>query len=138
MSALPKQPPVISEEPVSCDEMQALAAKLEKLVTHHQAALREENVLEPVEKLLRWVEGCQGGSSKAERNLYQQGMTLMDEVHNRLHLALEEELRMSDESPAVAATARGRTADRYAKATAKTADAREALVHITEHDPENA
>jgi len=114
---------ILSDEPVTSDEMQCLQRQLEKLATHHHAALKEENVLEPVEKLLHWVEQCQDGSRKAERKLYSEGLGLLATVGERLKLALEEELRMVDESPMAAANARGRTAERYSKAATKSTEA---------------
>ena len=121
-----------TETPVTCDELQCLYRQLEKLATIHYAALKEENVLEPVEKVLRWVEACQDGSKTAERKLYHEGMELLASVSERLKLALSEELRMMDESPTAAANARGRTAERYAKASTRSSEALNTLQSMTE------
>lgn len=122
-----------SEELVTADELCALHSKLERLATHHHAALNDENAVEQVEKLLKWVEACEQGSSSAERKLYHEGVAMLDSITQRLQLALDEELRMVDESPAAAATARGRTAERYAKASSRSKEAFETLQAIAEN-----
>lgn len=134
MPLIPQQPAhtILAEEPVTCDELQCLNRQLEKLVTIHYAALKEEQVLEPVETLLHWVEACQDGSKSAERHLFNEGTALLASVSERLKLALSEELRMMDESPTAAATARGRTAERYAKASTRSAEALNTLQALAE------
>lgn len=105
-----------SNDVVSPDELKQLHAQIDKLLTHHQQVLDAEDVRSDVERILRWVERCEEGSIVAERKLYQEGISVLETVTSRLKLAHEEQLRLQDESPAVAAKSQSRQAERFSKA----------------------
>ncbi|MEJ0009822.1 MAG: hypothetical protein WDN72_04430 [Alphaproteobacteria bacterium] len=116
----------------SKEELHKLGNQLEHLITHHHLALKEENVLDEVETLQQWVEGCHDGSRRAERKLYQDGLSLLETVKQKLTLAMQEEHRMTEESPAVAVSTKGRHAERLAQATSTAHDALQTLTQISE------
>lgn len=117
------------------ENFQNLHAKLEQLATHHYTALKDEQVLSIVEKLVALLERCEEGSSAAERKLYSEGFTMLGVVKDKIKLALEEELRIVDESPTVASNAKGRKADRYNEAERHANDALVALEQLAEQKP---
>ena len=130
---VPKEAPVIhsndNEDFVGPEELQQLHCQLEELLTHHHNALDQESAIDDVNKLQRWVSECQEGSAKAERKLYTRGVDLLTNVKSKLSLAMEEQQRIVEESPTASVTAKGRDAERYAKATSQ---ANDALVKLTE------
>lgn len=119
MSAL-KQTFEPSVDLATGEELLKLESQLEKLMTHNQQVLREENLLDDIERMLIWIDDCQNGSRQAERHLFEEGATLLTNIHEKLKLALEEELRIEDESPAAAALSKGRKAEQLSKANTRT------------------
>ena len=115
----------------TADELHKLESQLETLVTHHFAALKEEQALVDIQKLQQWIDACQEGSAIAERRLFQDGLILLESVKQKLALALQEEQRMTEESPAAATTAKGRTAERLAQASSQASEALSTLAHLT-------
>lgn len=101
---------------VAPDELDQLYVQLERLLTQHQTVLETEFARDDIECLMHWVEGCQDGSISAERELYEQGQCLLANVKHRLDLALAEQQRIVDESPANACHTSGRETERYARA----------------------
>lgn len=116
------------------EELQNLHAQVEKLVTHHQPALKEIGALTEAERIVTWIEKCEEGSATAERKLYQKGLEMLESIKTRLNLAFEEQQRMEEESPAVASdtNARGREAERYAKASRSANAAVSTLTNLTD------
>ena len=113
-------------------ELDQLHVQVDRLLTQHAQALDAEYLKDDVERLLRWIERCQEGSLVAERALYQEGVKTMEKVSTRLKLAQEEQLRLEDESPAVAAVSRGRQSERLARAARHATKALTTLSNYTE------
>ncbi len=116
------------------EELQELHAQLEKLVTHHQAALQEVEGLKDAERIITWIERCEEGSAIAERKLYHEGLEMLEKINTSLHLAMEEQQRIEEESPSVASDVnlRGREAERYAKASGRANEVVSTLEHLAD------
>lgn len=98
-------------------QLETLRSQLEKLVTDHEAALKEIHAYDDAERIIKWVEHCEAGSSIAEYKLYHEGEELLENIQSKLRLALEEQQRMEEESITVASNSRGREAERFARAS---------------------
>lgn len=120
------------EDFVTSEELQNLHSQLEKLLTFHKSTLQEAGVEDDAERIVSWIEHCQEGSLRAERKLYQEGVKILEDISKRLHLALEEQQRIEEESPAVASKTKGREIERFAKASYRANNALTSLNNLTQ------
>jgi hypothetical protein len=98
--------------------------------------LKEIGALDDAERVINWIENCEEGSASAERKLYQEGLEVLESIRTRIHLALEEQQRMEEESPAAAKDSnfKGREAERFAKASGNVSEAVTSLEILTDVD----
>lgn len=122
----------VNYDEVSELELQKLATQMESLLTNHQLTLREEGALADVERVLRWIDDVQSGSTAATRKLYDQGLQTLSDVKTRLQYAMEEQQRIAAESPTVACNNDGRSTERYSKATRRANNALCTLSNIAD------
>lgn len=111
-----KTRPSTADTSICPDSLEQLGIQLERLLTQHQYVLDNEFAREEVECLLRWVDQCQNGGADSRSLLFEQGKRLLEDVKHRLDLALAEQQRIIEESPANAHFTHGREAERYARA----------------------
>lgn len=82
-------------------EFDSFAVSLHQCLKRHDAALKAEGLGEEVRELSRWIERVYSGSMTALEALEQHGPRDLVELKSRITLALEEQQRIAEESPAV-------------------------------------
>ncbi|WP_020400637.1 Dps family protein [Kordiimonas gwangyangensis] len=82
-------------------EFDSFAVSLHQCLKRHEQALEDEGLGKEVRELSRWIERAYGGSLTALEALEQHGPRDLIELKDRVILALEEQQRIAEESPAV-------------------------------------
>jgi len=123
----------LSDDVANSQELQYLHAQLEKLITHHHAALEGVGGIADADNIIGWIKRCEEGSAKAERKLYHDGLQMLENINMRLRTAFEEQQRIEEESPSVATATMGRETERYAKASGNAGEALSTLADIAGH-----
>ncbi len=117
-------------EVVKQEEIAVLHTQMEKLVHDHGPAIKEAGALESARKVMEWAEKCEDGSVQAENRLYMHGLEVLDNIKQRLTLALEEQQRIMEESPSVAGTGSNGDTEKFRKATKPVAVAADSLARL--------
>ena len=110
-------------------EFDSFAVSLHQCLRRHEDALQDEGLGDEVRELARWIERVYSGSMSALEALEQHGPRDLLELKERVSLALEEQQRIAEESPAVNRK-KDKEQQKYAAAFHDVSDALDKLIEV--------